>query len=85
MKLCTCNNCNWIYEDKNPQVGAKEYPDDVQIAYAVHSSKGEITVSDALVWGRDIDDLELAWICPICRTDGFLTDTVNEDKIKIMI
>lgn len=68
MKLCTCNNCNWLYEDHNPQVGAKEYPDDIKV--------------DELVWGKDIDDLEWAWICPICRTDGFLTDTVDEDKIN---
>ena len=64
MYICTCNNCNGIFLDTNPQVGAKDYP--------------EINIP-SLVSMEDEDGPMEA--CPICRTDGCLTDTVNEAKI----
>lgn len=68
MKLCYCNNCETIYEDMNPQVEAKEYP--------------ETNSFEPLQWVTDKDDGEACWLCPKCRTDGYLRDEISEDLYK---
>lgn len=68
MKLCSCNKCGNIYEDMNPKVKAKDYPNDWGF--------------NPLIIGKPIDDPEETtdvWICPLCLTDSHLTDEVNED------
>ena len=61
--LCKCNNCDNILLDENPQIFAIK-----------HKLKGgelsmiQVNVSD------ENDGEEYIWACPICATDGFLTD-----------
>jgi hypothetical protein len=31
MNLCTCNNCGNIWEDMNPDVNAKDYPENLNV------------------------------------------------------
>jgi rubredoxin len=70
MKLCTCNNCGNIYEDMNPQSDAKEYVNIAGIKPLVNSQ-------------REQEDDRYAdyWVCPICHTDSFLSDTVDAEKV----
>lgn len=63
MKLCTCNNCGGIFEDMNPQVDAKEYPDVPGIEPIVKMPDEE-----------DDDRYVEYWACPKCLTDGYLKD-----------
>lgn len=68
--LCTCNNCNTIFIDQNPQIGAKEY--------LIDSSKvAELQYLQGLITHKDT---EYFWGCPICETDGYLQDKINEQK-----
>jgi len=69
MKLCTCNNCGNIYEDMNPQNGAKEYE--------------PITGIEKLVILHNDPEVELGadsyggyWGCPVCCTDNYLQDDI---------
>lgn len=73
MKLCACNACGRIYEDLNPQVDALEYPDTIPVR--------------KLVWlSTEIGNPETDYIgCPICCTDGFLTDIVENHIEKNMV
>ena len=73
MKLCSCNKCNGIFEDMNPQTGAPEF--DIK----------QHTDLPALVHCYDKDDVEQKhpfWGCPICLTDSYLSDNVDVEKLK---
>lgn len=70
MKLCTCNQCGIVYEDMNPQVDAKDYPDG-------------LGYEPLIKLYPDITDLSTGyWGCPKCCTDSFLSDTVDEATIE---
>lgn len=61
VNLCKCNLCGQTLIDENPQVDAKKYDIDI-------SQYG------SLIYYPDHHDEEVAWICPKCMTDSFLTD-----------
>jgi hypothetical protein len=66
--LCKCNNCGSILIDQNPQVNAplynlKNHPEAIEMQYM-----------QGLV---ENDDPDLVWACPVCLTDGFLTDNIE--------
>jgi len=58
MKLCKCNNCEGIFEDLNPQINAKEYPDKAGIEPLKQFE----------------DEGGFFFGCPNCETDGYLVD-----------
>lgn len=66
MKLCTCNKCENVWEDINPQIGAKDYADNPYI--------------DPLIkLYSDTSNPETGyWGCPVCCTDSYLDDCVEE-------
>ena len=64
MYICTCNNCNGIFEDTNPQTGAKDYP--------------EINIPSLIAMNDEDGPMQA---CPVCLSDGYLTDSVNEGKV----
>lgn len=66
MKLCTCNNCGGVWEDMNPQIGAKEYEYDPDILPLVKCHS------------LDVKEPDTFWGCPRCGTDDFLSDTVDQ-------
>jgi hypothetical protein len=63
--LCRCNMCYNILIDKNPQIGAKEFP----------LSGRELEMQ---FFGGGVKDKNGEsgnyWGCPICLTDEYLTD-----------
>lgn len=61
--LCRCNNCNNILLDENPQVDAIK-----------HELKGGELLMIQINIGDGNNGDEYIWACPICGTDGFLTD-----------
>lgn len=67
VNLCQCNMCDNIFIDQNSQIGAKEYLVDIS----------KIT---NLQYLKDDND-EYYWGCPICETDSFLQDEINEEKL----
>ena len=59
--LCKCNMCDSILIDANPQIGADE----------IELVGGELEME----FGKDVlDNNDIHWICPICKTDSYLTD-----------
>ena len=73
MKLCTCNNCGGVFEDMNPSVDQKEYPDKLRIG--VHSLR---------MFYEQVNKPETGyWGCPVCCTDGFLQDFNGEFEIEL--
>lgn len=60
--LCKCNNCDSILIDQNPQTGAKEH--------ILAGNELEMQFMQGLVENEE----DLFWACPICLTDGYLTD-----------
>lgn len=73
MKLYQCNACGGIYEDMNPQIGAKEYPDNIQVP-ALQKFYPEMWNLETGYWG-----------CPECCTDGFLQDEIDESELQKLI
>jgi len=70
MKLCKCNNCEGIFEDLNPQVNAKEFPD----------------IKNVKPLKRMKDKDSIFFVCPTCKTDDFLSDDVdNKDFAKLLL
>ena len=65
--LCTCNNCEKIITDENPQIGAKVF---------------KVNFSLITAMTKQSDDSGVFWGCPYCKTDFFLTDEVDEMKAK---
>jgi hypothetical protein len=59
VNLCACNRCGTILIDKNPQSEAKTY--NIENISPVE-----------LKYVRDGD--YGAWVCPACKTDGYLKD-----------
>lgn len=70
MKLCTCNHCGGIFEDMNPQVDAKEYPD-------VPGIKPIVKMPDE----EDDDRYVEYWACPKCLTDHHLQDDIKYEAL----
>ena len=56
--FCKCNNCDTVLFDMNPQVDAKEYSDE------------DFPDAKSMEWNQS----EFAYVCPVCDTDGYLTD-----------
>ena len=75
VNLCTCNNCENIFIDKNPQIGAKEYLVDLTKITSL-----QYLLDNSLK--NEIDGGEYFWGCGICGTDDYLTDEVNETEAK---
>lgn len=73
MKLCTCNQCGGVYEDMNPQFGAKEYTD-YQFIQPLIRIRGEVE--------SDGDRFDEFWACPVCRDDGYLVDDINHNALQ---
>lgn len=73
MKLCACNKCEHLYEDTNPQVGAVDYTDLPVMRLELLKDEDHIPADQSAV------DWEIHWYqgCPICKTDGYLTDDIN--------
>ena len=76
MKLCTCNQCGEIFEDMNPQVGAKEYEPIVGIEQLIKLYPEPTAEKGADNYGG-------YWGCPRCCTDGYLSDTVDAAELDI--
>lgn len=70
MKLCTCNQCGGIFEDMNPQSGAKEYKDnpDFEPLIKLYENTSDLSTG---YWG-----------CPKCCTDSYLSDTVDAELVE---
>lgn len=62
--LCSCDNCNILIIDENPQVGAKTYK--VEDLKTAPHPMSLITNGEETFWG-----------CPSCNTDAFLSDCVR--------
>ncbi len=73
MKLCACNNCGNLYEDMNPQSGAKEYPDVI----AVGVLKWMPDMDNVPIDEPIKDDIQWYYGCPQCCTDATLTDDIE--------
>jgi len=58
--LCKCNNCDSILLDQNPQVGAKQH------------NLGQFPNIKHMEYLKD--ENESFWVCPVCKTDDYLTD-----------
>ena len=59
--LCMCNNCGNILIDHNAHDNAQ-----------IHDvNEGEYP---ELIQGQDIKDGAFCWICPICKTNAYLSD-----------
>ncbi len=70
MFLCTCNNCDGIWEDTNPSDDSKEYPETPEnLSHAPLES------------GEDKDGNGWSHHCPTCKTDGYLMDNKNTEEI----
>jgi len=63
--LCKCNNCGTVMIDQNPQVGAK--------LHKLTGQEVEMQYIKGLVESNNVDE-EFFWACPVCLTDGYLTD-----------
>jgi hypothetical protein len=57
-ELCKCNNCGNILIDENPQVD--------RIKYEINGNELNMV--------QYIDNGDLFWACPVCKTDGYLVD-----------
>lgn len=76
--LCKCNNCNNIFIDQNPQIGAKVYNADTTKLSNLQY------ITDNL--DDDGEAAECYWGCGICMTDGYLNDFLtkeDEENLKI--
>jgi hypothetical protein len=72
MKLCTCNYCGGVFEDKAPNINSEDYPNNLDF--------------EPLIWIRsgaefDGDKYEEFWGCPKCKEDGFLVDGLNYNAL----
>lgn len=57
--LCKCNNCDTVFYDENPKIGAKEIEtEDFEVIYPLEL----------------LNDGESFWGCGVCETDSYLTD-----------
>jgi len=65
MNLCTCNNCDNIWKDMNPQVNAKEYPNNLNYEPLTKLYDDKSDLSSGY------------WVCPKCCTDNYLSDIVT--------
>lgn len=75
MYICTCTKCGNIYHDTNPQTGNIYYREILEI--------GELVVME------DEEPEDYMHACPICLTDGYLSDNIcdtslNEEACKIL-
>ena len=69
MYICTCNNCGNIFEDRNEHPKESTvFPDD--------------TFIQELELLNDGDGSESYYGCPVCQTDGYLTDNINEPALN---
>ncbi len=68
VNLCTCNNCDEIFVDTNPQIKAKRYFIDKDKVKTLVLVKEQKTANSH------------AWGCPTCKTDDFLSDEINEQE-----
>lgn len=70
--LCKCNNCDLLLVDQNPQTDAIEYP--------IFEDKNRQWVNSENVGVAEMEYLEDEdggyWGCPVCETDGYLTDNI---------
>ena len=73
--LCECNNCGTIMIDENPQVGAKQYMVDV-------TKVPDMNYKTNIV---EHEEHEHYWVCPICDTDEYLKDDIDETKLNELI
>lgn len=64
--LCKCNHCDNVLIDENPQIGAKEY-DLNDYPNAMEMQRVSAVINDP--------ETEY-WACPVCLTDGYLTDEI---------
>ena len=71
--LCTCNYCETILEDTNPNGNAPFY----QIE--------GISPFQSLITMEDTGEDDLMRACPICKTDGYLNDDVDESKLPLNV
>lgn len=58
VELCKCNKCDTVLIDNNPQIGAKKY--------TLPSNAQEMEFIQ--------DEGGYAHVCPICKTDAYLSD-----------
>lgn len=71
MKLCTCNHCGKVYEDKNPQSNSVDYPNiDVAPLIMLYEKPNDVSTG---YWG-----------CPVCGTDGYLQDEINWNAMSLI-
>jgi hypothetical protein len=77
VNLCQCNNCESILIDQNPQVGAR--------VFNVDLSNPKI-IEMQLLKEPDNGGIEgdYFWGCPICETDGYFNDDLNEEQINLL-
>lgn len=72
MYLCSCNKCGGIFEDKNPQVNAMHYDENIMVEPLVFIQE------DAN------DPASGYYACPICKTDGCLSDELDPIELDIV-
>jgi len=82
VNLCQCNNCGNIFIDQNSQIGAKQYRVDTTKVSDLQYISEENDMTDPLKKKSEIDSNEYFWGCPICETDGYLNDEIDEVKAK---
>lgn len=82
VQLCSCNNCGTILIDKNPQSDAKRYEVNFNKVVELEFINAEDDMTDPLKKDSEIDGNEYFWGCPICQTDGYLNDEINEDDAR---
>jgi hypothetical protein len=69
MKLCYCNNCEFVFEDMNPADNSPDFSDDLPF--------GPLEII------KDEEDgpEEFFWACPNCKTDEYLSDILPDEEV----